>query len=164
MNPHQQSVRQLEQVADLLRDQYQDSASFDKAIEQLKSPNKIIEGEIEVEMDDGSTKKLKAFRSQHNNARGPYKGGIRFHPNVSKEKVMALSTWMTWKCAVTGIPYGGSKGGVIVDPKKLSTKRTPKSKSSLRRIYCRLHWSMGRCTSSRCKYNFTNYGLDDRCL
>jgi len=126
MNPHQQSVRQLEQVADLLRDQYQDSTSFDKAIEQLKSPNKIIEGEIEVEMDDGSTKKLKAFRSQHNNARGPYKGGIRFHHHVSKEEIMALSTWMTWKCAVIGIPYGGGKGGVIVDPKKLSPKELQK--------------------------------------
>ncbi len=120
MNPHQQAVKQLEQVAALLRDQYQDSAGFDKAIEQLKSPDRVIEGEIEVKMDDGSTQKLTAFRSQHNNARGPYKGGIRFHYNVSKEEVMALSTWMTWKCAVTGIPYGGGKGGVIVDPKKLS--------------------------------------------
>ncbi|MBT7309091.1 MAG: Glu/Leu/Phe/Val dehydrogenase, partial [Candidatus Pacebacteria bacterium] len=93
--------------------------------------NQIIEGEIEVKMDDGSTKKFKAFRSQHNNARGPYKGGIRFHHNVSKEEVMALSTWMTWKCAVTGIPYGGGKGGVIVDPKKLS----PKELQSLSRAY-----------------------------
>ena len=131
MNPHQQSVRQLEQVADLLRDQYQDSVEFNQVIEKLKSPNQIIEGEIEVKMDDGSTKKFKAFRSQHNNARGPYKGGIRFHHNVSKEEVMALSTWMTWKCAVTGIPYGGGKGGVIVDPKKLS----PKELQSLSRAY-----------------------------
>ena len=120
MNPHQQSVCQLEQVAALLRDQYSDSKKFDRAIEQLKSPDRVVEGEIEVKMDDGQLKKFKAFRSQHNNARGPYKGGIRFHHNVSKEEVMALSTWMTWKCAVTGIPYGGGKGGVIVDPKKLS--------------------------------------------
>lgn len=120
MNPHQQSVRQLEQVADLLKDQYQDSAQFAQAIEQLKSPDQVYEGELEVEMDDGSTKKFTAFRSQHNNARGPYKGGIRFHQDVSKEEVIALSTWMTWKCAVTGIPYGGGKGGVIVNPKELS--------------------------------------------
>lgn len=120
MNPHQQSVRQLELVADLIRDQYEDTTQFDRAIEQLKSPDQIYEGEIEVKMDDGSTQKFTAFRSQHNNARGPYKGGIRFHQNVSKEEVMALSTWMTWKCAVTNIPYGGGKGGVIVDPKSLS--------------------------------------------
>ena len=120
MNPHQQSVRQLEQVAALLKDQYDDQQKFTQAIEQLKSPDQVHEGELAVKMDDGSTKKFKAFRSQHNNARGPYKGGIRFHQDVTKEEVMALSTWMTWKCAVTGIPYGGGKGGVIVDPKKLS--------------------------------------------
>ncbi len=120
MNPHQSAIKQLEEVAELLKDQYQDQEKFEQAIEQLKTPDQIIEGELEIEMDDGSTKKFKAFRSQHNNARGPYKGGIRFHQDVSKEEVMALSTWMTWKCAVTGIPYGGGKGGVIVNPKKLS--------------------------------------------
>ncbi|MBU0579180.1 Glu/Leu/Phe/Val dehydrogenase [Patescibacteria group bacterium] len=120
MNPHQQAVHQLEQVASLLKDHYKDSPEFKRAINQLKYPDRVIEGEIEVKMDDNSTKKFTAFRSQHNNARGPYKGGIRFHPGVTKEEVLALSTWMTWKCAVTNIPYGGSKGGVIVDPKKLS--------------------------------------------
>lgn len=125
MNPHQQAVKQLEQVAHMLRPQYEELSSdhakrFDAAVERLKEPDRVIEGELEVQMDDGSTKKFKAFRSQHNNARGPYKGGIRFHQNVTKEEVKALSTWMTWKCAVTGIPYGGGKGGVIVDPKKLS--------------------------------------------
>ena len=120
MNPHQQAVKQLTQVAKLLRDQYPNKAKFDQVIEQLKTPDRIIEGELEIKLDDGSTKKFKAFRSQHNNARGPYKGGIRFHQDVSKEEVMALSTWMTWKCAVTGIPYGGGKGGVIVNPRELS--------------------------------------------
>lgn len=125
MNPHQQAVKQLEQVAQMLRPQYKELSSdhakrFDAAVEKLKEPDRVIEGQLEVQMDDGSTKKFKAFRSQHNNARGPYKGGIRFHQGVTKEEVKALSTWMTWKCAVTGIPYGGGKGGVIVDPKKLS--------------------------------------------
>ena len=120
MNPHQQAVKQLEQVAALLADQYQDQAQFKRAIEQLKTPDQVHQTELAVEMDDGTIRKFTAFRSQHNNARGPYKGGIRFHQNVSKEEVMALSTWMTWKCAVTGIPYGGSKGGVIVNPKELS--------------------------------------------
>jgi glutamate dehydrogenase/leucine dehydrogenase len=135
-NPHQQAVVQLEQVAKLLRPQYtgEDQQRFDTAVELLKEPDRVIEGELEIQMDDGSTKKFTAFRSQHNNARGPYKGGIRFHQNVSKEEVKALSTWMTWKCAVTAIPYGGGKGGIIVDPKKLSAGELQR----LSRAYARL--------------------------
>lgn len=71
-------------------------------------------------MDDGSIKTFKGFRSQHNDAVGPTKGGIRFHQNVSRDEVKALSIWMTFKCSVTGIPYGGGKGGIIVDPSTLS--------------------------------------------
>jgi glutamate dehydrogenase/leucine dehydrogenase len=119
-DPHKNSIAQLDAVASLLNDQYEDKKRFNKAIEKLKTPDRVIEGELEVKMDSGKTKKFKAFRSQHDNARGPYKGGIRFHPDVSKSEVMALSTWMTWKCAVTGIPYGGGKGGVIVNPRELS--------------------------------------------
>lgn len=133
-DPHKNSVKQLEQVANLLRDQYQDNAeAFDAAITKLKQPDQVYETELSIKMDDGSTKKFKAYRSQHNNARGPYKGGIRFHQDVTKSEVMALSTWMTWKCAVTGIPYGGGKGGVIVDPKKLS----PTELQKLSRAYGR---------------------------
>ncbi len=117
---HSNAITQLETVAKLLRNQYQDKKQFDRVIETLKQPDKFFEADLEIEMDDGSTNRFKAYRSQHNNARGPYKGGIRFHPDVSEEEVKALSTWMTWKCAVTGIPYGGGKGGVMVDPKKLS--------------------------------------------
>lgn len=120
-NPHQNAVAQLAKVAALLRKEYQGSeASFDASIERLKTPDTVLETTLSVKMDDGSVKKFPAFRSQHNNARGPYKGGIRYHQGVTKEEVMALSTWMTWKCAVTGIPYGGGKGGVIVNPKQLS--------------------------------------------
>jgi len=119
-NPHANSVKQLEQVAGLLRPQYDNSELFDKAVEKLKEPDRVLEGKLSVKMDNGETKEFDAYRSQHNNARGPYKGGIRFHHNVSKDEVKALSTWMTWKCAVTGIPYGGGKGGVIVNPKELS--------------------------------------------
>lgn len=120
-NQHQNAVAQLNRVAKLLRPDYQGREKmFDAAIAKLSQPDMVYETELSVTMDDGSTKKLKAFRSQHNNARGPYKGGIRYHLNVTKAEVMALSTWMTWKCAVTGIPYGGGKGGIIVDPRKLS--------------------------------------------
>lgn len=86
----------------------------------LRVPERIIEVNFPVKMDDGSVKVFKGFRSQHNRTRGPYKGGIRFHAGVSRKEVMALSMWMTWKCAVVDIPFGGGKGGVIVDPKKLS--------------------------------------------
>jgi glutamate dehydrogenase/leucine dehydrogenase len=84
-------------------------------------------------MDNGMVKVFKGFRSQHNNARGPYKGGIRFHPAVTKDEVMALSCWMTWKCAVADLPYGGAKGGVVVGPAKLSKKELER----LSRAYAR---------------------------
>ena len=73
-------------------------------------------------MDDGSVQVFTGYRVQHNLGRGPAKGGIRYHQDVSLDEVKALAMWMTWKCAVVGIPYGGGKGGVIVDPKKLSQK------------------------------------------
>lgn len=88
--------------------------------ELLKEPQRVLEVNIPVKMDDGSIRIFKGFRSQHNDAVGPTKGGIRFHPNVSLEEVKALSIWMTFKCSVTGIPYGGGKGGIIVDPSELS--------------------------------------------
>jgi glutamate dehydrogenase (NAD(P)+) len=75
-----------------------------------------------VEMDDGSTRVFTGYRVQHNINRGPAKGGIRYHPDVSLEEVKALAMWMTWKCAVVNIPFGGAKGGIIVDPRKLSRK------------------------------------------
>ncbi len=88
--------------------------------EILKKPARIVEVQIPVKMDDGSIKTFTGFRAQHNTALGPSKGGIRFHPAVSRDEVCALSIWMTFKCAVTGLPYGGGKGGIIVDPKTLS--------------------------------------------
>ena len=120
-NPHQNAISQLEQVAKLLRSEFNGQEDkFDSAIEKLKEPQQLFTEKIKVEMDDGSQKEFLVFRSEHNNARGPYKGGIRFHQDVSEAEVKALSTWMTWKCAVTGIPYGGGKGGIIVNPKELS--------------------------------------------
>lgn len=98
-----------------------DKLGIDSAVyEILKQPQKVLEVSIPVKMDDGSVKVFTGYRSQHNDAVGPTKGGIRFHTQVSKDEVMALSIWMTFKCSVTGIPYGGGKGGIIVDPKELS--------------------------------------------
>ncbi len=89
--------------------------------EILKNPQRTLEVSIPVKMDDGTVRVFTGFRAQHNTAIGPSKGGVRFHPMVNKDEVSALSIWMTFKCAVTGIPYGGGKGGIIVDPKTLST-------------------------------------------
>lgn len=88
--------------------------------EQLKSPQKFLAVSIPVKMDNGKIKVFQGFRSQFNDARGPFKGGIRFHPQVNESEVKALSMWMAWKTAVINIPLGGGKGGVIVNPKELS--------------------------------------------
>jgi glutamate dehydrogenase (NADP+) len=91
-----------------------------EAVEKLKHPKAILQASLPVRMDDGSLKIFTAFRVQHDNTRGPTKGGIRYHPDLSLDEVKALAFWMTIKCAVVGIPFGGAKGGVIVDAKALS--------------------------------------------
>src|SRR5919107_336076 len=88
----------------------------------LREPRRELTVHFPVKMDDGSVQVFTGYRVQHNLGRGPAKGGIRYHQDVSIDEVKALAMWMTWKCAVVGIPYGGGKGGVIVDPKKLSQK------------------------------------------
>lgn len=88
--------------------------------EILKNPMKVLEVSIPIKMDDGTIKSFIGYRAQHNDAVGPFKGGIRFHPGVSLEEVKALSMWMTFKCGVVGVPYGGGKGGIIVNPHELS--------------------------------------------
>ena len=99
-----------------------DKLGADPAVyEILKAPLRTLEVSIPVKMDDGSIKTFTGFRAQHNDATGPTKGGIRFHHDVSRDEVKALSTWMTFKCNVIGLPYGGGKGGIIVDPATLST-------------------------------------------
>ncbi len=113
LNPFLMAQKQVKTACDKL--------GVDPAVyEILKQPQKVLEVSIPVKMDDGSVQVFTGYRSQHNNAVGPYKGGIRFHQNVTRDEVMALSIWMTFKCCVTGIPYGGGKGGITVDPSKLS--------------------------------------------
>ncbi len=90
------------------------------AYEVMKNVNEYIEISIPVKMDNGKMKVFKGYRAHHNNARGPYKGGIRFHPDVNVNEVKALASWMTWKCAVVDIPFGGAKGGVVCNPKEMS--------------------------------------------
>jgi len=105
---------------------------FDKAVryvniktgiaEYLRTPKRELSVNFPVEMDDGSVRVFTGYRVHHNTALGPTKGGIRYHPDVSLDDVRALAMWMTWKCAVVGLPYGGAKGGVICDPKALSVR------------------------------------------
>ncbi|MCF7911982.1 MAG: Glu/Leu/Phe/Val dehydrogenase [Candidatus Cloacimonetes bacterium] len=114
-NPFRMAQEQFDKVADIL--------NLDQGTrELLRNPMREYHFSIPVRMDDGTTKVFKGFRVQHNDARGPAKGGIRFHPHETIDTVKALSTWMTWKCSVVDIPLGGSKGGVICDPHNLSLR------------------------------------------
>ncbi|KKU09915.1 MAG: Glutamate dehydrogenase [Candidatus Woesebacteria bacterium GW2011_GWB1_45_5] len=108
------ALKQIEDTSALLGEDYPDKKRFKKALAAVKTPQKVIKGKVNG---------YSAFRIQHNDARGPFKGGIRFHPNVSEDEVRALATLMSLKCAVAGIPYGGGKGGIIVDPSKLSPEK-----------------------------------------
>src|SRR6201997_5588820 len=86
----------------------------------LLTPDREIAVAIPVQMDDGKLRVFKGYRVQHNLARGPAKGGIRYAPDVTLDEIRALAAWMSWKCAVVNIPFGGAKGGVICDPHKMS--------------------------------------------
>ncbi|MCL2748418.1 MAG: Glu/Leu/Phe/Val dehydrogenase [Oscillospiraceae bacterium] len=112
-NPFENAQAQFDKVAELLE---LDQGTRDL----LRVPMKEFHFTIPVKMDDGTTRVFQAFRIKHNDARGPAKGGIRFHPHETSDTVRALSMWMTWKCAVVDIPLGGGKGGVICDPHELS--------------------------------------------
>ena len=128
-NAFEMAQRQFDAVADLLK--------LDQSVrEMLRWPMREYAFRIPVRMDDGSMRFFQGFRVQHNDARGPNKGGIRFHPAETIDTVRALATWMTWKCAVADIPLGGGKGGVIVDPATLSVTE----KERLCRGYIQVMW------------------------
>jgi glutamate dehydrogenase (NAD(P)+) len=114
LNPFAISQQQLDTAAEKL--------NLDPQVHALlREPMRILEVHFPVRMDDGTVRPFTGFRVQYNDARGPTKGGIRFHPDETIDTVKALAAWMTWKCAVVDIPYGGGKGGVICNPKELST-------------------------------------------
>ena len=115
INPWEVAQRQFDLAAERL--------NLDEGMRRvLREPRRELTVHFPVKMDDGTVQVFTGFRVQHNLGRGPAKGGIRYHQDVSIDEVKALAMWMTWKCAVVGIPYGGGKGGVIVDPKKLSRR------------------------------------------
>src|SRR5437667_3049991 len=112
-NAHEVALENFDMAADGLN-------LSDDMRAMIKYPERALQVGLPVRMDDGHIAHFDGFRVQHNTARGPAKGGIRYHPNVTKEEVMALATWMTWKCAVVNIPFGGGKGGVCCNPKVMS--------------------------------------------
>ena len=126
MNPFKNAQSQLDKAAEIM--------NLDKSVHELLSePMQSVIVNFPVEMDSGETRRFTGFRVLYNNARGPGKGGIRFHPQENLDMVKALAAWMTWKCSLANIQFGGAKGGVIVDTKKLSIKETER----LSRAYIR---------------------------
>jgi len=112
-NPFNNALKQLAKAVEV--------GQIDAAVfERLKKPDKILQVALPLKMNDGTKKVFDGYRVQYNNSRGPYKGGLRFHPQTDLAEVKALAFWMTIKCSVAGIPMGGSKGGITVDPKKLA--------------------------------------------
>jgi len=113
LNPFKIAQMQLDEAAKILK--------LEPSVHKLlREPLRMHEATLKIKLDNGSVKEFKAFRSQYNDARGPCKGGIRYHPAETIDTVKALSAWMTWKTAVVGIPLGGGKGGVICNPKEMS--------------------------------------------
>jgi glutamate dehydrogenase (NAD(P)+) len=114
-NPFRLAQQQLYNVADAF-------GIDDRLVEVLKKCKKTVEVSIPTSMDDGSVRAFEGYRVTHNNARGPSKGGIRYHPAVTRDEIKALAMWMTWKCSLMGLPFGGAKGGVVCDPKSMSQR------------------------------------------
>ncbi|HLC95417.1 MAG TPA: Glu/Leu/Phe/Val dehydrogenase, partial [Patescibacteria group bacterium] len=125
-NPLENVQKQLEAVQAILQ-------VDERSMAQLMHPKRSLEVSLPITMDNGTVQVFIGYRVQYNDARGPFKGGIRFHPDVQKDEVTALAAWMTWKTAVVDIPLGGGKGGVIVDPKMLSDREL----EALSRAYIR---------------------------
>ncbi len=115
LNPFRIAQEQLDAASEVMKLDHAAHA-------MLREPMRILQVSIPVRMDDGTVEVFTGFRVQHNDARGPTKGGIRYHPQETLDTVKALSMWMTWKCSVADLPYGGAKGGIICDPKKLSKR------------------------------------------
>src|SRR3989344_7767782 len=108
--------KMLESAQELIIKTGKNMGLSEEVIERLVQPERLFEFNFQVMMDNGRKKMFRGWRIQHSSALGPYKGGIRFHPETVREEVQALATLMSIKCAVAGLPYGGAKGGVAVDP------------------------------------------------
>ncbi|MFC1663110.1 Glu/Leu/Phe/Val dehydrogenase [Patescibacteria group bacterium] len=131
INPFQSMLKQLAKAAKIAKPPAH-------ILKQLQQPKRSLRFSIPVKMDSGQIEIFTGYRVQYNNARGPFKGGIRYHPETNIDEVKALAAWMSFKCAVIDIPFGGGKGGITVDPKKMSEKELEK----LSRGYVRCFWQL----------------------
>lgn len=122
INPFESAMKQLDTAHAVLKKSKKSLKNLDRKVAVLRQPKRQVNVTIPVVMDNGEQKIFQGFRIQFNDARGPYKGGIRYHHNVSLDEVKALSFWMAMKCAVADLPLGGGKGGIVVDPKTLSLR------------------------------------------
>ena len=152
-DPYETALAQLDATAERL--------GLDDAMRQyLRTNRRELTVNLAVRMDDGSTAIVWGCRVQHNNARGPCKGGLRFHPDVHLNEVRALAMWMTWKCAIPNIPYGGGKGGVKVDYKSLSPTELREPEPRLRFGHRPDHRSRPGCARARRGHRPAGHGLD----
>ena len=153
-NPFEIAQAQFDKGADLL-------GLPDDVRQMLRWPLREFHFRIPVKMDDGSTRVFTGFRVQHSDARGPSKGGIRFHPNETIDTVRALATWMTWKCAVADIPLGGGKGGVIVNPGHVVRHREGTAMPRLGQSDVAQHRPAHGCARARRRHHPADDGVDD---
>ena len=131
-----EELNPFKNVQKIMKKTCEDLNLSESVYELIKEPSRIVEVNIPIKMDDGSIKVFKGYRSQHNNSIGATKGGVRFHQGVNLDEVKALSIWMTLKCAIGNLPFGGGKGGIIVDPKTLSKAELEKlSRGYVQKLY-----------------------------
>ena len=128
--------------------------------EMIKYPERILMVSVPVRMESGHIRRFEAYRVQHSTVRGLGKGGIRYHPNVTLDEVKALATWMTWKCAVVNIPFGGAKGGVTCDPKHMTMGELERLDAALHQRHPPDHWTGSGYPRSGCLHEPADHGLD----
>jgi glutamate dehydrogenase (NADP+) len=131
-------------------------------IEKLKYPRETTKTRLLIRMDDGSRKSFLAWRCRYDDTRGPTKGGIRFHPDSTAEEVETLAFWMTFKCAVMNLPYGGGKGAVRVDPRTLSRTELERLSRAYMQAFATIGRSRSRYPGPRRLYQRHDHGLDGR--
>ena len=130
-NPYELALQNFDAAADALQ-------LHPDIREMIKFPERVLTVSVPVRLEDGHIRRFEGYRVQHSTVRGPAKGGIRYHPQVTLDEVKALATWMTWKCAVVNIPFGGAKGGVTCDPKHMTAHELSKAKQFLQAAHARL--------------------------